>query len=123
MSGAAGVVSVLELRVLAGCEQAVISFYSEREVFEHARRSGGFRSGRLLEPREPGAPFLVLAEWDDAEAYQGWLDNPVREELGLGLAPLLDGAPARGGVYEQVGLWPLTPGRSGPDQPREELDE
>jgi len=116
---AGGVVSVLELRVLAGCEQDVISFYREHEVFEQARRSGGFRSGRLLEPREQGAPFLVLAEWVDAEAYQGWLDNPVREELGRGLSPFLESAPPRGGIYQQVGLWPLTPGRSDPDHPRE----
>jgi heme-degrading monooxygenase HmoA len=125
VSGGDGVVSVLELPVLAGCEQAVIAFYGEREVFEHARRSGGFRAGRLLEPSEQGTPFLVIAEWDDAEAYQRWLDNPVRDELGRGLAPLLDGvaadsAPTRGGVYRQVGLWtPIVPGRSSPDHPRE----
>jgi hypothetical protein len=116
---------VLELRVLLGREQAVIAFYGEHEVFEHARRSGGFRSGRLLEPREQGAPFLVVAEWEDAEAYQRWLDNPVRAELGLGLAPHLesvaaDDPPARGDVYRQVGSWPLaSTGRSGTEQPPE----
>ena len=88
---------------MPGNEQAVIRFYEERDVFEHARRSGGFRSGRLLEPRAAGEPFLVIAEWDDADAYQAWLDNPVRAELGLELVPLLEDEPEAGAVYQQVG--------------------
>lgn len=106
MSDQPGVVSVLWLRVLPGNEETMIRFYEEERVFEHARASGGFRSGRLLEPLVPGEPFLVIAEWDDAAAYQGWLDNPVRAELGERLVPLLDDEPAPGSVFRPAGSVP-----------------
>ena len=84
------VLSVLELHVLPGSEQAVARAYDELGVFERARESGGFRSGRLLEPSEPGRPMLVIAEWDDAGSYERWLSNPAREDLGDHLEPMLD---------------------------------
>jgi heme-degrading monooxygenase HmoA len=103
MSAEGAVVSVLPLRIRPGNEEAVIRFYEQRDVFEHARRSGGFRSGRLLEPRAEGEPFLVIAEWDDAGSYHAWLDNPVRAELGVDLVALLEDEPEAGSVYQQVG--------------------
>jgi heme-degrading monooxygenase HmoA len=96
------VVSVLWLRVRPGAEDELASAFAELGVFEHSRRSGGFRSGRLLRPLGTGAPFLVVAEWDGAEAYERWLANPVREELRAGLEPLLAGEVAGGGLYEDV---------------------
>lgn len=103
MSADPGIVSVLWLRVLPGKEEEVVRFYEQERIFERSRESGGFRSGRLLEPLVPGAPFVVIAEWDDAAAYQGWLDNPVRAELGEQLIPLLDGEPAPGSLYRPTG--------------------
>jgi heme-degrading monooxygenase HmoA len=76
--------------------------FVELEIFEHSRRSGGFLGGRLLRPFADGEPFVVVAEWEDAGAYQGWLDNPVRAELGERLEPLLDGDVASGQLYEEV---------------------
>ena len=70
-------------------------------MFEHARLSGGYRNGRLLRPLAAGEPFLVVAEWDDADAYQRWLDNPVRDELRAALEPLVAGELV-GGVYEDA---------------------
>jgi heme-degrading monooxygenase HmoA len=93
------VVSVLALHVLPGSEPAVARAYGELGVFEHARESGGFRSGRLLEPVEPGGPMLVIAEWDDAASYDRWLANPVRKELGTVVKPLLAGDPTPVGVF------------------------
>jgi heme-degrading monooxygenase HmoA len=93
------VVSVLELDVLPGSEQAVARAYDELEIFERSRESGGFRTGRLLEASEPGRPMLVIAEWDDAESYQRWLSNPVREELGDHLEPMLSGDSTVIGVF------------------------
>ena len=92
-------VSVLELYVLPGSEQAVARAYDELGIFERSRESGGFRGGRLLEASEPGRPMLVIAEWDDAESYQRWLDNPVREGLGDHLEPMLSGDPKVVGVF------------------------
>jgi heme-degrading monooxygenase HmoA len=95
------VVSVLELHVLPGSEQAIARTYEELGVFERARESGGFRSGRLLEPTEPLRPMLVVAEWDDAASYERWLANPVRAELGDHLQSMLADEPAPGGVYSE----------------------
>jgi heme-degrading monooxygenase HmoA len=93
------VVSVLALEVVPGGERAVVRAYNELGVFDHARESGGFRSGRLLEPVEAGRPVLVIAEWDDAASYDRWVANPVRRELGEVVKPLLAGDPTLIGVF------------------------
>jgi heme-degrading monooxygenase HmoA len=95
-------VSVLTLRVRAGSERALIRSYADLEIFRHAEESGGFRSGRLLEPAAPDGPMLVIAEWDDAEAYERWLASPVRERLGRELEPLLADEPAAGSIYREA---------------------
>jgi heme-degrading monooxygenase HmoA len=110
------IVSVLSLPIRLGSESDTVQFYLEREVFRLAAQVGGFRSGRLLRPSEPGAPFLVIAEWDNVEAYDRWLAAPTRAELSGFLGPLLDGDPS-GGTYELV-VSDIEP-KGGPDQERE----
>jgi heme-degrading monooxygenase HmoA len=95
------IISVLRLAVQPGRSRDVIRFYEEHDVFGLAAQVGGFHSGSLLEPAEPGAPFLVIAEWDDAEAYGRWLVAPARNELSGLLGPLLDGDPG-GSIYTVV---------------------
>jgi heme-degrading monooxygenase HmoA len=96
------IVSLLNLPVREGCENEVVRFYAEHDVFGLAERVAGCRSGRLLQPVDHGAPFLVVAEWDDAAAYDRWLAAPARAELGELLGPLLDGDPS-GSVYSTAG--------------------
>ncbi len=96
------IVSVLRLPVRDGCEEDVARFYADRDVFGIAARIEGFRSGSLLRPEESGAPFLVVAEWEDAAAYELWLASPEREELGHGLLPLLRATPD-GSIYSVTG--------------------
>ena len=93
------VVSVLRLRARPGVDLAAV--FADLEIFEHSERSGGFLGGRLLRPID-GDSFLVIAEWVDAAAYQGWLDNPIRVELSGQLEPLLADDVASGEVYEEV---------------------
>src|SRR5262249_24067304 len=95
------VVSVLELHVVPGSEQAVARAYDELGIFERARESGGFRSGRLLEPADPGRPMLVIAEWDGAGSYERGPGNPVREQLGDPLEHMLPGDPTVVGVFSE----------------------
>lgn len=95
------VVSVLRVPVREGAEARLEEAYKSFGIFDRARESGGFRAGRLLRPVLAGDPFLVVAEWDDAAAYQRWLDNPVRAEIATHLESLIDG-PLKGGVYEEV---------------------
>ena len=96
------VVSFLRVPVRAGAEDDFIRTFAELGIFEHSRQSGGFRGGRLLQPLAAGETFLVVAEWDDANADQRWLDNPVREDLRGGLEPLVVGEVAGGALYEEV---------------------
>ena len=96
------VVSVLSLAVRPGSEDDLVRAFAEQDVFGHSRRSGGFVSGRLLRPVAPGEPFLVVAEWDAADSYQGWLDNPIREDLSAALEPLLAGEVVPGRLYEDA---------------------
>ncbi len=96
------VVSLLRLRARPGRADDLMRSFAELRVFEHSRESGGFRGGRLFRPAGGGDEVVVLAEWEDAASYQGWLDNPVRAELSAGIAPLLADAVAAGEVLEEV---------------------
>jgi heme-degrading monooxygenase HmoA len=98
------VISVLRIPVRAGAADELAALFAELDVFGHSQRSGGFLGGRFLRPLGEGAPVVVLAEWETAEDYQGWLDNPVREELRGRLAPLLAGEVAAGELYEEVSV-------------------
>ena len=96
------VVSVLRIRVRTGAEEGFARAFKELAVFERARRSGGFRGGRLLRPLEDGEPYLVLAEWEDAASYERWLDDPVREELKAKIEQVAAEDVPRGELYEEV---------------------
>jgi heme-degrading monooxygenase HmoA len=96
------IVSVLRLTPRTGRSDDFARTFVELDIFEHSRRSGGFLGGRLLRPLVEREPFVVVAEWENAEAYQKWLDNPVRAELGERLQPLLDEDVASGQLYEEV---------------------
>jgi heme-degrading monooxygenase HmoA len=94
------VVSVLRLPVRPGKEDELRRAFDELEIFRRSRESGGFLGGRLLRALN-GGPVLVMAEWESARDYQGWLDNPVRDELGARLEPLLDGDVRAGELFEE----------------------
>ena len=96
------VVSILRLRVREHAGSELERKFDELEIFERSRKSCGFRGGRLLRSLSADRAYLVMAEWDDADAYQGWLDNPVRAELGQQLEPLIDGEVASGELFEEV---------------------
>jgi heme-degrading monooxygenase HmoA len=96
------VVSLLRLVVREGTGPQLERAFEELEIFEHSRRSGGFLGGRLLRPLNGEGPYVVVAEWEDAGAYQGWLDNPVRDEIGAQLEPLLGDDVASGDLYEDA---------------------
>ncbi len=94
-AGAAGadgpVHSVLRIPVRGDVADEFADIFRRFRVFEQAGRQPGFRGARLLRPLAEGEPFLVVAEWDSPEAYDGWLENPVRQQLAVELEPLLAG--------------------------------
>jgi heme-degrading monooxygenase HmoA len=96
------VVSVLRLPVREDAADELVSSFAELEIFERSHESGGFLGGRLLRPLAGRGPFLVVAEWESAGAYQGWLDNPLRAALAARLEPLLTGDVVAGELFEQA---------------------
>jgi heme-degrading monooxygenase HmoA len=98
--------SVLPLRAAAGQASAVEEFYAERGILERARRFPGCRDALLLRS-VAGSPatHLVIADWDTAEDYRRWVDDPWRADVSRQLADLLDsgpGEPVVGGLFEFV---------------------
>lgn len=106
--------SVLTLRAAAGQARALEELYAERGVLERAREFPGCRDAQLLRAIDgsPTAhPFanpvthVVIADWDTAEDYQRWVDDPWRAALSQQLVALLDtdpDEPVVGGLFQFV---------------------
>ena len=94
--------SVLYLTPRGGDGRAVADFYRRHQVLERALEQDGCLGAELQLPVNGAGDVLVTALWRDAEACQGWLDNPVRSASAGALAELVEGfdAGVRGAVYE-----------------------
>jgi heme-degrading monooxygenase HmoA len=101
MANSASTVSILQVPVRPGSEEAFAETFTRLRVFDKAASLAGFRRGRLLQPVVPGEPLAVVAEWDGPEWYERWLEHPDREALGEELEGLVDGE-MTGVVYTQV---------------------
>ena len=93
--------SVLFFAILPGRRDEFVAGFARLEVLRRASTTPGFRRAQLHLPVDGADEALVTADWDSPEAYQGWLDNPVRAEIQAELGPLLAEAP-EGRVYEVV---------------------
>lgn len=70
---------------------------------ERARRQDGCLGAALQVPRDGSGPVLVTALWRDAEAYEGWVANPSRQQDGEELDGLVEEdlrAGVRGVLYD-----------------------
>ena len=96
--------SVLALRAKPGQSQAVEDFYRDRGIIEKAVRFPGCRGVMLLRSTDGGPDtHIVVADWDDAAAYAGWVADPWRAGVGADLANLIDAdAGPTGRLYEFV---------------------
>ncbi|MBC6463425.1 antibiotic biosynthesis monooxygenase family protein [Actinomadura sp. HBU206391] len=98
--------SVLALRAKAGREQEIEDLYRERGVLDRSVRFPGCRAATLLRCTDGGpSTHLVIADWDDADAYRRWVADPWRATISGELTALLDiepGEPVIGGLYEPV---------------------
>ena len=94
--------SVLYLTPRSGDGRAVADFYRRHAVLERAAEQDGCLGAELQLPASGSGDVLVTALWRDADAYQGWLDNPLRSQHAEELAALVDGFDdtARGALYE-----------------------
>ena len=70
--------SVLYLQPRRGDGGAVADFYRRHRVLERAVEQDGCLGAQLQLPTSGSGDVLVTALWRDRDAYEGWLDNPVR---------------------------------------------
>jgi quinol monooxygenase YgiN len=93
--------SVLYIRTKPGRRDELVELFDRLEILEKASRQPGFVSSEVHVSLGDENLVLVTATWTNPEAYQGWLDNPVREEMRPDLERLADGEP-ESSVYEIV---------------------
>jgi heme-degrading monooxygenase HmoA len=93
--------SVLYFSILPGRTQDFVDEFRRLEVLQIASAQPGFLRSQLHVPLEGDGMAMVTADWETAEGYQGWLDNPVRETIGASLDPFLD-EDGEGRLFEVV---------------------
>lgn len=85
--------SVLVIRAKPGRRDELVELFARLQVLEKARRQEGFVSCEVQIPTDGDEHVLVTALWTSPDAYQGWLDNPVREEMRPELEELVEADP------------------------------
>jgi quinol monooxygenase YgiN len=93
--------SVLRFTLEPGRRDEFVETFTRIKVLETSSGQAGWRGGQLLIDIDDPDTAMVIAQWDSPAAYQGWLDNPVREEIGEQLEPFLAADP-QGRVLELV---------------------
>ncbi|HXF81913.1 MAG TPA: antibiotic biosynthesis monooxygenase family protein [bacterium] len=100
--------SIIKLQVAPGREREFEETFRSRGVLALAREVADLRTGELLRPLRAGDPYVVIATWDSAEAYDRWVRSPARSQVNSA-APLSSPlAPAE--LYEIVEAYPRRPG-------------
>ncbi len=98
--------SVLLLQARAGKSAALEEFYAHNDVLERARRFPGCRNAQLLRSIQgSAATHVVIADWETADDYQRWVEDPWRASSSRQLVELLDTDPSKpliGGVFELI---------------------
>ncbi len=97
--------SLLYLQPRAGDAKAVAEMYRNSGVLDDAAALEGCLGAELQVPLDGRGPVLVTALWRDSDAYQEWVDSPVRAGHGEGLAKLVEQDPGpelHGTLYEIV---------------------
>lgn len=96
--------SVLYLEPRDGDAGPIVAFYRRHGVLERAAEQDGCLGAELHVPTGGAGPVLVTALWRDEDAYQGWLDSPLRSANANELATLVDAFDegVRGELYEIV---------------------
>ena len=99
--------SVLYFSILPGRRDEFVAAFMRLGVLRRASRQAGFHRSQLHVPVDGRDEVLVTADWESPEAYEGWLENPVRAEIQAELGPLLasDPEPRVYEVVEDVGSW------------------
>ena len=82
---------------------ALLDFFRRHDVLGLAVRHAGAWAAELHVPLSGVGPVVVTAVWDDAAAYDGWRNHPVRATFNDDMERLVESEPAAigvaGGVY------------------------
>jgi quinol monooxygenase YgiN len=92
--------SVIRFTTLPGKRQEFLDTFQRIGVLEISSFQDGFLGAQLHSQLEDENAAMVTADWDSPAAYQGWLDNPERDELGAQLSPYLTEDPQVGELFE-----------------------
>jgi quinol monooxygenase YgiN len=93
--------SLLYLHVKPGRRDDLVRLFERREILRASSEQPGFLRAELQVPLDGDDHVLVIADWASPAAYQGWLDNPVRESMRDEIEALLAREP-EGRVYQIV---------------------
>lgn len=98
--------SVLSLRAADDKIGALEDFYAEHGILARAKQFSGCREAVLLRASSGSSvTHLVIADWDTAEDYDRWVQDPWRAAVSRQLTSLLDtefDEPIVGGTFEFV---------------------
>lgn len=103
--------SILTFRITPGRRQEFLDTFREISVLETSSFQAGYLGAELHLDLHDSDVALVTAVWESAAAYQGWLDNPVRQTLSDRLEPFMDGEPAGHLCQSLLEVAPNTPPR------------
>jgi quinol monooxygenase YgiN len=92
--------SVLYMQPREGCRDQVVKTFSRLGVPERAMAQEGCLSVELQVAVDEQGPVLVTALWESRSAYDGWLNNPWRDESGDELSQLLTEPPSEGVLFD-----------------------
>ena len=93
--------TVLTLRVDPAKVAGVLDYYREYDVLQYSLDHSDAVASEISVAADGSGEILVTALWPDAEAYQGWIDNPWRETSNERLGELLrDAEVGAGRIFE-----------------------
>ncbi len=85
--------SVLILRARDGRREDVVQLFERLGVLREASAVRGFVAAELSVATDGCDELLVVATWEDADAYDRWLQSSVRERMRPALQELLAETP------------------------------
>jgi heme-degrading monooxygenase HmoA len=91
--------SVISFHFEPGARAPFIETFKRISVLEVSSFQKGYLGGQLLTAVGDENLAMVIADWESPESYQGWLENPARENVGERLRPFLTSEPV-GQVFE-----------------------
>lgn len=93
--------SVLRFFIRPGGRAELVQAFGRLRILEAASGHDGFINAELQISHDDPDEVLVTATWSSADAYQQWLDNPIRAKFQAELEPLLV-EPPEPRIYEIV---------------------